>query len=199
MENPSFEALWNLTLAKTPLRNARNIFISLTSRASMIGAVPGGMDVEKACQLTEYYIQECEELSSIEAIANLSYSMLMDFCERVGAGKAPGGISADVFNCMNFIRTHVNERITVDDVAECIHRSPSYVMKKFREELGIHVGAYITRCKLEEAKSMLVFSDQSLSEISAYLCFSSQSYFQNLFKKQYGITPAAYRRQGRTV
>jgi hypothetical protein len=91
MENPSFEALWNLTLAKTPLRNARNIFISLTSRASMIGAVPGGMDVEKACQLTEYYIQECEELSSIEAIANLSYSMLMDFCERVGAGKAPGG------------------------------------------------------------------------------------------------------------
>ncbi len=68
-------------------------------------------------------------------------------------------------------------------------------MKKFREELGFHVSAYITRCKLEEAKSLLAYSERPLSEISAYLCFSSQSYFQNQFKKQYGITPLKYRSQ----
>ena len=70
------------------------------------------------------------------------------------------------------------------------------MMRRFKEELGIHIGAFITRCKLEEAKSLLTYSDKSLSEISNYLCFSSQSYFQNVFKKKFGITPLQYRRQG---
>ena len=49
------------------------------------------------------------------------------------------------------------------------------------------------RCKLEEAKSLLTHSDKTLSEISNYLCFSSQSYFQNVFKQKFGLTPKQYR------
>jgi AraC-like DNA-binding protein len=68
------------------------------------------------------------------------------------------------------------------------------MMRRFREELGIHIGTFITRCKLEEAKILLTYSDKSLADISNYFCFSSQSYFQNVFKKQYGITPMQYRK-----
>jgi AraC-like DNA-binding protein len=57
---------------------------------------------------------------------------------------------------------------------------------------------YINRQKIEEAKNLLAFSDRSLSEISSYLCFSSQSYFQNLFKKYEGITPLQYRQSARS-
>lgn len=32
-------------------------------------------------------------------------------------------------------------------------------------------------------------------EISSYLCFSSQSHFQNTFKKHFNITPLGYREQ----
>ena len=46
---------------------------------------------------------------------------------------------------------------------------------------------------LEEAKNLLSFTNKSLSEISNYLCFSSQAYFQNVFKKNYGMTPLQYR------
>ena len=51
------------------------------------------------------------------------------------------------------------------------------------------------RCKLEEAKSLLTYTNKSLSEISSYLCFANQSYFQRVFKKKYGITPNEYRKQ----
>lgn len=165
----------------------------------MLGAIPGGVDIEKTYQLMDLYIQECEQLQKIEDIKNLQYTMVMDFCRRAGESHIPDGISKEVYHCMNYIRSHTNESISVDDVARQVHRSSSYMMRKFREELGIHIGAFITRCKLEEAKSLLTFSDKKLAEISNYLCFSSQSYFQNVFKKQYGMTPMQYRKRERKI
>ena len=55
--------------------------------------------------------------------------------------------------------------------------------------MNVTIGAYIMQCKLEEAKSMLTYSNKSIAEISSYLGFSSQSYFQNVFKKYFGTTP----------
>ena len=65
--------------------------------------------------------------------------------------------------------------------------------KKFKKELGFNISSYIMRRKLEEAKSLLTYSDKTVSEISEYLCFSSQSYFQNVFKAKYGMTPKKFR------
>ena len=56
--------------------------------------------------------------------------------------------------------------------------------------------AFILRCKLEEGKELLQYTNKSISTISTFLCFSSQSHFQTAFKKQFGITPAEYRRNG---
>ena len=182
-------------LANTPLRHAKNLFILLTAKTAMLAAIPGGLDIEKTYQLVDLYIQECERMQTIEAVSSLQYAMIQDFCHRTGDTHIPEGISSEVYKCMNFIRSHTNENISVSDVADHINRSDSYTMKHFKEELGINMGAYIIRCKLEEAKSLLTYSEKSLAEISSYLCFSSQSYFQNVFKKQYGITPLQYRKQ----
>lgn len=182
-------------MAQTPLRHTKNLFITTATKAGIMGAIPGGVDIEKAYQLVDYYIQECEQLQTIDEINHLMYVMVMDFCQRCGESHIPEGISPDVYACMTYIRSHTNEAISVEDAAAHVKRSSSYIMKHFKSELGIHIGAYIMRCKLEEAKSLLTYSEKTLAEISSYLCFSSQSYFQNVFKKQYGVTPLQYRKQ----
>lgn len=182
-------------MAASPLRHAKNVFISAVSKIGMMGAIPGGVDVEKTYQLMDYYIQECEQLTTIEKINELQYVMLMDFCQRSGEHHIPDGISTDVYKCMTYIREHTNESISIEDVAAHVNRSSSYIMKHFKNELGINIGAYIMRCKLEEAKSLLTYSEKSLAEISNFLYFSSQSHFQNVFKKQYDITPLQYRKR----
>ena len=182
-------------MAHTPIRHTKNLFITATAKAGFIGAIPGGVDIEKTYQLIDFYIQECEQLQTIEEITNLQYMMIIDFCRRAGETHMPEGISSEVYQCINYIRIHTNESISIDDVARQVHRSSSHMMRRFKEELGIHIGAFITRCKLEEARSLLTYSDKNLAEISSYLCFSSQSYFQNVFKKQYGITPMQYRKK----
>lgn len=181
-------------MAHSPVRHTKNLFIATAAKVGFLGAIPGGVDIEKTYQLADFYIQECEQLQTIEEITNLQYMMIIDFCQRAGETHMPDGISSEVYQCMNYIRSHTNEPISIDDVARQVHRSSSHMMRRFKEELGIHIGAFITRCKLEEAKSLLTYSNKSLAEISSYLCFSSQSYFQNVFKKQYGITPMQYRK-----
>lgn len=181
--------------ARTPLRHAKNTFIGICCKSGVMALIPGGVDADQAYQLTDLYTVECEQMQSIEEIYRLQYIMLMDFCQRCGAAKRPSGVSAEINQCMNYIQNHTNESIGIDDVAMHIHRSSSYLMRRFKTELGMSVGDYITKCKLNEACELLTFSSQSLAEISAYLGYSSQAYFQNVFKKQYGITPANYRKQ----
>ncbi len=181
--------------AHSPLRHSKNTFISLAAKVGVLAAVPGGVDAERVYQLTDLYMLECEQMQTIEEVHRLQYIMLMDFCQRCGAASVPKGVSAEIYRCMTYIQSHTNVPIGVEDVAEEIHRSSSYLMRRFKAELGMSVGDYITKSKLEEACDLLTYGDRSLAEISAYLGYSSQSYFQNVFKKQYGVTPMQYRRQ----
>ena len=181
-------------VARTPLRQAKNIFIETACKAGILGAIPGGVDVEQTYQLVDLYILECEQLQSIEEIDRLRYVMLMDFCKRAGESALPDGVSAEISRAMSYIRSRTNESVGVEEVAEVIHRSSSYLMRRFKAELGMSVGDYITKCKLEEACDLLIYSPFSLAEISAYLGYSSQSYFQNVFKKQFGMTPMQFRK-----
>lgn len=181
-------------LSHNVLQHTRNLFI-VTATLATRAAVAGGLDTEQAYHLSDLYIQECENTQSVDTLDTLTYTMIIDFTTRVGNRKLPiEGMSKDVFRCIQYISQHPNEEIRVDDVAAFIKRSRSYITKKFKKELGFDISSFIMRCKLEEAKSLLTYTNKPLSEISSYLCFSSQSYFQNVFKKKYGMTPLQYRK-----
>ena len=181
-------------LAEDPLRQAKNLFIGLITMVGKFAAIPGGMDIEQAYQLIDTYIQECEKLQTEEAVKILQYNMPMDFARRVAQQKLPEGVSQEVFSCMQYIATHINEPIGTADVVAFSGKSRAYLFRKFHQELGTSIAAYITECRLREAKSLLRYTDKSLGEISSYLCFSSQSHFQNTFKKHTGTTPSSYRK-----
>ncbi|MBO6158595.1 MAG: helix-turn-helix domain-containing protein [Firmicutes bacterium] len=182
-------------MAFTPLRREKNNFISLVSKVALLSAVPAGVDVEKAYQLVDLYAQECERLQTLREVRQLQYVMLMDFCKRCGEARLPEGISLDIRKACDFIDRHTNALLSVADVARAVGFSESYLMHRFRQETGSSVGAFITAAKLEEAKNLLRFSERSLAEISAYLGYSSQSYFQKIFKQHFGLTPGQFRRK----
>lgn len=97
---------------------------------------------------------------------------------------------------IRYIQQNTNQHLTVGDVASYVGFSKSYFSAYFKKTLGFSVSAFILRCKLEEGKELLQYTNKSISTISTFLCFSSQSHFQTAFKKQFGITPAEYRRNG---
>lgn len=185
-------------VADNPLRQARNLLIvavTLTTRT----AIEGGLDIESAYQLSDIYIQEGEKLQSADDLYRLQYNMMLDFTNRVAQAQIPHDTTRDVYKCIQYIKRHTNQAISVSDVAEHVGKSRSHISRCFKKELGFQMNEFIMRCKLEEAKSLLSYTDKSISEISNYLCFSSQAYFQNVFKKKYGMTPNEYRKRPREL
>ena len=176
------------------LRQAKNIFISSTTLITR-HAIAGGLDIETAYQLSDSYIQEVEKMSDLSSITSLNATAAIDFTKRVAEAKIPTGMSQDIFNCIQYVSNHVNQNISVEEIAQYLNMDRTTLSKKFKRELGFNISSYIMRRKLEEAKSLLNYTDMTISEISEYLCFSSQAYFQNVFKKKYGITPKEYRKK----
>ena len=89
-----------------------------------------------------------------------------------------------------------HDPLTVSDVAAYVGFSKSYFSAYFKKTLGFSVSAFILRCKLEEDKELLQYTNKSISTISTFLCFSSQSHFQTAFKKQFGMIPNECKHKG---
>ena len=179
-------------IAAEQLRQMKNTFIVTVTLASR-AAIRGGMDVEEAFSLSDAYIQKCELLSNPEQIMNLQYHMILEYTqkvERIRLGKRPGKLVIDV---ANYIQHHLSEPITAEEIAKELYLSRPYLSRKLIEETGESLTDFILKEKTEEAKRLLRYSDKTLTAISNYLGFSSQSHFSRVFKKYALCTPGEYR------
>ncbi|HEM3651637.1 helix-turn-helix domain-containing protein [Streptococcus suis] len=95
---------------------------------------------------------------------------------------------------VRMIKRNINRQLTIQSICTEIGLSQYHFMRKFKIDIGMTVGAYIKKEKIAYAKFLLVYTNQSISEISEYLIFNSQSYFTSVFKKETGKTPFEYRK-----
>lgn len=179
-------------LAHDQLRQYKNTFI-VTATVICRSAIRGGMDVHDALALSDSYIQECELLTSMEAITKLHYHMALDYTERVERirrGKQPTKLTIDV---TNYVLHHLSEPIKTADIAAAVFMSRSRLSTKFKEEAGVTLTDYILKEKAIEGKRLLRYTDKTIISISEYLGFSSPAHFSRVFKKYIGVTPHEYR------
>ena len=186
-------------LAAGGLRNTKNNFIVTTAIACRT-AIIAGVPRDTAYALSDSYINEVENKSSISDILRLNSSMVRDYITRVQRIKesSAGDTSAHsrlLSKCINYIHRNLNHRLSVEDIADYVGFSRSYLSTVFREGMGVPLNRYILDAKLEEAASLLHYTDRPIADIAEYLCFSSQSHFQQAFKSKFHTTPRAYRAQ----
>lgn len=183
-------------IGENSLRQAKNIFIAACTIYTR-AAIAGGLDVEEAYNLSDVYIQTSESFNSVSEVEHLLRTMPLDFTQRVEREAKYSNVSQPILDAIHYMREHVNAPIKAKDIAQHVNLSTSYFLKRFKTETGQGVSEFMTEIKVEEACSLLSYTDKTLTEISNYLYFSSQSYFQNVFKKAMGITPGQYRNEKR--
>ena len=88
----------------------------------------------------------------------------------------------------------------LDQVMLCreMGMSRALLYNKMKAITGAGAKEYITRIRIEKAKSLIESTDLSIADISEMTGFSSQSYFSTAFKNYTGKTPTKYKQDIRT-
>ena len=98
-----------------------------------------------------------------------------------------------------YITDHLSdEDLSVEELASAACMSVSSLFKKIKHLLGMGPGEYILLVRLKKASQLLQDDAIPISEVSARVGFRSHSYFSNCFKRQFGVTPKAWRNTART-
>ncbi len=97
---------------------------------------------------------------------------------------------------IKFIEHGLYSAIKLKDVAEYVGLTPQYLTTLFKKETGNTLYQFIKDKKMEEAKMLLSFSNESVTTIADALGFSSSAHFSNTFKKYTDFSPIEYRQTG---
>lgn len=179
-------------LSRNPVLNLKYHFVITAAFITRL-CVNNGMEMEQAFRLSDFYILKLDFLQTTKDVEDLHDRMVLDYTGKMRLLRKNTGTSKPITACIEYIYSHIKERITIEDLAEHTQLSTSYLSRLFKEEIGISVSDYIREKKIEKAQNLLKYCDYSLIEISNYLAFSSQSHFIQIFKKLVGMTPKKYR------
>ena len=140
-----------------------------------------------------FIVQKLDGIHTVEEVQSLHDEMVMDYTEKMRRYFRDNTYSKHINASKEYIYSHIKERITIEDLADSLGVSASYLSRLFKKETGISVSAYIRRQKIEMAKNLLQYSDYPIIEIANRLSFSSQSHFIQQFREVTGMTPGKYR------
>lgn len=83
--------------------------------------------------------------------------------------------------------------INITQIAKELFVTDSYLIRVFKQKYGISPLQYLINKRMEEAARLLQFTDAQISEVAAAVGYHDTNYFNRLFKKHMGKTPAELR------
>jgi len=89
---------------------------------------------------------------------------------------------------------NLNEDITLNDVLKRFSVNKNILNDAFNKEVSMSCMAYLELLRINLAKRILQFGDETVSEISVICGYSDTNYFTKVFKKHTGMTPSAFRK-----
>lgn len=93
----------------------------------------------------------------------------------------------------NIRQNYMDINLSVESLSDSIEYTPYYFSRIFKEITGSNVLDYIRQIRIDKAKEFLCNDEYKINEIPAMVGFTSISHFYSVFKKEVGLTPAAYK------
>lgn len=115
---------------------------------------------------------------------------------KKGAQNMPGSSIKQecLFHAIEYVKSHLVESPSLQDTAEHIHVSASYLSKVFINQLHTPYSAFILNEKILYAQKLLVSTQMSMAEIADKAGFSSSAYFSDSFKRIVHMSPFQFRK-----
>ncbi|MBB6549715.1 AraC family transcriptional regulator [Nonomuraea rubra] len=110
-----------------------------------------------------------------------------------GTGPAAGHRHPMVVRAMRLLEAEPTRPWTLAELAERLHLSRGYLVRRFKAETGLPPMAYLSRFRVERAAVLLLHSDQSITRIAEAVGWPDANHFARRFRAHYGMSASAYR------
>lgn len=94
-----------------------------------------------------------------------------------------------------YIQQYFTSPLSVGELADAFHLTPSYFSRKFKKYMAMSVMDYITEIRLQEAFQKIIHTQKNIQAISDSCGFPNHKSLIQVFKKTYGLTPVQYRKK----
>ncbi len=162
--------------------------LSLTGRA----AIDAGADPEltlQLCHKNRVHINGAQSIDEMCLFLSESVNQLMDSIFQYTDVRHAHALHL----CMQYIEVHYYEKITLNQLAEMVYLSPSYLSRVFTRETGTTFNDYLNSVRINKAKNLLKYNDLHIADVANAVGFDDQSYFTKVFRRFTGVTPLKYR------
>ena len=108
-----------------------------------------------------------------------------------GVPRAPGG--GVVVEALRFIERNCLQRLTLNDIATAVGRTPAYVTTALARATGRSAVQWIVSGRMAEARRLLLHSDEMVDVVAERVGYADATHFIRMFRREHGATPAAWR------
>lgn len=120
----------------------------------------------------------------------------IQYAQKTGYRSLPDGHSSpekDIRQVIEYMNDHLSVKVTVAELAGLLHIHPNYFIRLFKSHMGVPPLNYLSRLRIERAKSLLENTDLQVSDIMREVGFDDISTFSRFFKHYTGYNPRQFR------
>lgn len=98
-----------------------------------------------------------------------------------------------ICDVLEYINNNINKEITIDELSRKFFFDKTYIMKRFKREIGISIHDYINHMRIFNSLSFYSY-DNYILNIALNNGFNSIEYYSETFKKVIGVNPLKYKK-----
>ncbi|NOU92274.1 response regulator [Paenibacillus sp. LMG 31456] len=92
-----------------------------------------------------------------------------------------------------YIRDHLDQHVSLQQVAKFVHLNPNHFSEVFKKETGQSYMEFLTQERMNRAANILRGTEKKISEVAGEVGYEDIKYFSQQFKKYMGSTPSKFR------
>lgn len=169
-----FESKDKRNVLRTNFETRKNVRLVLNKIISLQMAKGYGYELLYAAFITELMVY----------INNIAFMKHADLNIDIKKSNLIDGI-------IDYISNHLEEDITVDELAEYCYLSKFHLSREFKKHTGTTIHRYIVQKKLILAKE-LILDTMPIMDVYKKCGFGDYSNFFRAFKNEYGVTPKQF-------
>lgn len=136
------------------------------------------------------YLQRLGRCQTPAELRQWCKNLLEDILVSQDKGHTPKALIRQI---IKYIHDNYAKELSLQDIARQIYLSPDYFSRLFKKEVGCTYAEYLTKVRVETAKSLLSNPGLSIAEVARKVGYHDPNYFSRVFRKVVGVSPSDYR------